>query len=50
MFLKVIKSSQGIPYFYVVEGYRDDYGKVKHKYLFSLSKLEAKDILPQRIK
>ncbi|WP_460177705.1 hypothetical protein [Thermodesulfovibrio hydrogeniphilus] len=35
MFLKVVKSAQGIPYVYVVEGYRDDDGKVKHKYLFT---------------
>ncbi len=40
MFLKVVKSSQGIPYVYVVDGYRDDEGKVRHKYLFSLGRLD----------
>ncbi len=40
MFLKIVKSSQGIPYIYVAEGYRDSNGRVRHKYLFSLGKLD----------
>lgn len=40
MFLKVVRSAQNIDYVYVVEGYRDSSGRTKHKYLFSLGKLE----------
>ncbi|GLI53493.1 IS1634 family transposase [Thermodesulfovibrio yellowstonii] len=40
MFLKIVRSAQGIDYVYVVEGYRDSSGIIRHKYLFSLGKLE----------
>jgi transposase len=40
MFLKVVRSSQNVDYVYVVEGYRDKFGKIRHKYLLSLGKLE----------
>jgi transposase len=40
MFLKIVRSAQNIDYVYVVEGYRDDLGRTRHKYLFSLGKLE----------
>jgi transposase len=40
MFLKVVRSSQNVPYVYVVEGFRDDSGKVRHRYLFSLGRLK----------
>ena len=40
MFLKTVRSSQGIQYIYVVDGYRDEQGNVRHKYLFSLGRLE----------
>lgn len=40
MFLKVVRSAQNIDYLYVVEGYRDPSGRIRHKYLFSLGKLE----------
>ncbi len=40
MFLKVVKSSQNIGYVYVFDGFRDQQGRVKHKYLFSLGRLE----------
>ena len=43
MFLKIVKSGQKIDYVYVVEAYRNERGKVSHRYLFSLGKLE--DIL-----
>jgi len=40
MFLKIVRSAQGIDYVYVVEGYRDSSGRIRHRYLFSLGKLE----------
>ncbi len=40
MFLKIVRSAQNIDYVYVVEGYRDSSGRIKHKYLFSLGRLE----------
>jgi len=40
MFLKIVRSAQNIDYVYVVEGYRDDSGRIRHKYLFSLGRLE----------
>jgi len=40
MFLKTVRSSQGIQYVYIVDGYRDEQGNVRHKYLFSLGRLE----------
>mgnify|MGYP000142963534 CR=1 FL=1 len=40
MFLKVVRSAQNIDYVYVVEGYRDQSGRIRHKYLFSLGRLE----------
>jgi transposase len=40
MFLKIVRSAQNIDYVYVVEGYRDDTGRIRHKYLFSLGRLD----------
>ena len=40
MFLKIVRSAQNIDYVYVVEGYRDDIGRIRHKYLFSLGRLD----------
>jgi transposase len=40
MFLKIVRSAQNIDYVYVVEGYRDSSGKIRHRYLFSLGRLE----------
>ena len=43
MFLKIVRSGLKVNYVYVVEAYRNERGKVSHRYLFSLGKLE--DIL-----
>jgi len=40
MFLKITKSADKTDYIYVVESYRDDKGRVRHRYLFSLGKLK----------
>lgn len=40
MFLKVVRSAQNIDYVYVVEGYRDSAGRIRHRYLFSLGRLD----------
>ncbi len=40
MFLKVVRSAQNNDYVYVVEGYRDSEGRIKHRYLFSLGRLD----------
>ncbi len=39
MFLKVVRSSQGIEYVYVTQAYREN-GRVKHKYILGLGKLK----------
>jgi len=40
MFLKVVRSSWNVPYVYAVEGIRDNSGRIRERYLFSLGRLK----------